>query len=386
MTTTDAVTAQRPGRAFYLTVFLGLAVGIVIVALVEVLDVSRGLRDVGLVIGGALIGLMSLWFDEVLRARPERHRSEQDRDALLARVSEMQEIIAKQERREALLTQTETDAAYYLGYAATALPMTEPLEEHLALIREFCLELGLEMSGDELEVVRASSLSADDAERLTAMLLKKGRSLKPALWCFFQLGNTVAWLHDQLKRWRQTQDILVKLESLHENPFLQMDPRYYAMVDELVRLLGPYRLAVADENRAMLSEEVLAAVSQSPPVLVQGRDTVRPVSSTEWIWVTADSEMVPMRIIGDYAILARSPDLYEVSDRSAPDEATRITRDGSGWHCSAHTNATEQSPCEDIKLVLYATDGGKPVTEARVVAVRTEPVEPDREGSESQQG
>ncbi|MGP0103379.1 MAG: hypothetical protein ACLPUT_17375 [Solirubrobacteraceae bacterium] len=337
-----------------------MAGGIALVVLVEVLDVSRGLRDSGLVVGGALIGLLSLWLDEVLRTGPERRRAE------------------PAERRNALMEETETNAAYYLGYATTALPVDPgPIDERLGFIRDMCFELGLPISEAEEKLLESSSGEEGAAETLSKTLRAKGQNLKPPLWCFFELGNTVAWLHDEIKQWYRTQPVLAKLESLEENPYLQLDPRYSHMVDELIKLLAPFRDEVTDEQRARLKDEVLTAVSESsPPVLVQGRNTVQPAPSTDWIWVTSDDEMVPMRIVGDRAIVARNADLYEVTGTSAPDGKTLVTRDATGWHCSAHAEATEQVRCPDIDIVLFATQGGKPVTEARVIPVRFEEVSP----------
>ena len=280
--------------------------------------------------------------------------------------------IDRREHREALLSRTETDNAYYLGHAATTLPMVvDSVPDQVALIRRFCSDLGLRFSLEEQELLESMPIDRSGAEKISKIVFAKAQELGPPLWCFFQLGNTTAWLSGQLDSWRDTRAVVGRLEDLQGNPFLQLDPRYTNVVNELVKVIGPHRDLDGTEAQGALKDVVLSVLSGIPAIYIPSGSLSVPVPSSEWVWVEDSGTMIPARIVGDNSILARSPDLYEVSQHSDESaEPARVTHSETGWKCSLHAEANENQPCSEIDLVLFATDGGQPVTEARFVAVR----------------
>lgn len=64
-------TSARKSNRYLQALGICILFGAMIVTAVEIPDVPRGLRDAGLVLGGVLIGLLSLVIDEKLRAEPE---------------------------------------------------------------------------------------------------------------------------------------------------------------------------------------------------------------------------------------------------------------------------------------------------------------------------
>ena len=93
---------------FHVPVFLGIAGGVCIVFLVELRAVPQELRDGSLIVSGALMGLVTLWFDEVLRTGPERKRAVQlrneDRLQHESERSEDHHLIARLEEDNARLS------------------------------------------------------------------------------------------------------------------------------------------------------------------------------------------------------------------------------------------------------------------------------------------
>ncbi|HEY6350287.1 MAG TPA: hypothetical protein VI636_12840 [Candidatus Angelobacter sp.] len=371
---------------FHGLVLFFAVVGVFVVVLAELRAPSPFWKDFGLIVGGLFIGFVSLSVDEHFRARPERirarkeheeerrqheeeHKSDQDRIAqlqaqnqtVLDRVRGVQGTVDERERREILLSQTETDNAYYLGYLATALPMKiESFADNLILIRAFCGDLGIQFSQAEQCMLESASTEPSQGEKITEIVLSKETGIRPPLRCFFLLGNKAAWLRDQMENAHSSRAVLKDLEGLHSNPFLQLDPRYARVVDELLQILRPYRETIPDNARGLIRKEVLDALGKVPPIYVHGDRARIPVSSTQWIWVKDDDDDKPvaMRIIGKYGVVARNANAYEMFLRDNMESKMDITRDEGGWHCSGHPNATEEDACFEIRFVLDATDGG----------------------------
>lgn len=63
----------------HVLVFLPVLLGGFIIVLVELSVIPPAVKDFALALGGALMGVISLVFDEILRARPERRRSKEQR-------------------------------------------------------------------------------------------------------------------------------------------------------------------------------------------------------------------------------------------------------------------------------------------------------------------
>ena len=373
-----------------------VALGAFVLFLVE-RYASPAWKDVGLIVGGILIGFIALSVDELIQGRPERRRaSEQsakereearslhekeraddqvqitalraENGELLARLSGVQETI----RRETLLSQSQTNGAYHLGRMATALPTSQKPDQELVLILGLCDDVGLRFSKKELQILKSTPA---ERSQVSEMVLSKAQSLRPAaLRCFFFLGNKTEWLLAQAERAPSTRAALEEFENVHANPLLQMDPVYAAVVDDLLKVLRPYRELIPDEARESLKQQVHNVLGGIPSLSFQ-RDQIHiQHAATEWFWIEDKGAPAAMCFIGDrYSIIARDANTFDVlqKNKDKPESSARITRNDTGWQCSAHSKASEQQPCPEIELVLYATHGGKPVTEARVVMVRS---------------
>ncbi len=364
----------RAGALGVIVLFVALGTGMTLGALRLL---SSGLADI---VAGIPFGAAAGILGEEIRSREERrfHKAATKKLAGLEeankRLQDMMiresDVIEERERRDALLTRTESNSAYYLGVLSTSLPvMADSSPELPQHIRTLCSDLGLHFSEKDEEVFQAPLTKWGNAETVSELVLAKAENLKPALWCFFWLGNKVPWLRDQVEHARSTEEAFTEFEQVQTNPLLSLDPRYAHVVDQIVACLQAYRDGLPDEAREALKERVNRALGRIPPIYMQARSTRHVVKSTEWIWVKEGA----MRFIGGYALLARNADAYEVivnQEGKAFEAAAHISRDDEGWHCSAHPTAAEGEPCFEMQMVLDATDGGQPVTEARVAYVR----------------
>lgn len=379
---------------FHAVVLLFVIVGMTIVAIAETR--SPFWKDIGLVVGGALIGFVSLSIDEHFRSRPERARARREREEerreheneraadgrraeellsenqkLLAQVGAVQTIIEQQERREFLLSRAQTNGAYYLGHLATSLPTTSNPASQLPFVRTLCNDIGLQFSEQERAMLSSEQLDNDSAEKISATVLAKISSIQPVLRCFFSLGNISAWLRAQVSDGGYCKPVVEQLERLIRDPFLALDPQYYRLTEKLLAIVHPYIDDIPDEGRELLKDEVAKALAEVPPIYIHGENTRRPVRSSEWFYVTEeDGSPLLMRIVDKRAILRRDLDTYDIVSTDEPEQKVRVTRSGSAWRCSAHVKANEREACVDIQLVLDATHGGKPVEAGMVVGVK----------------
>lgn len=373
-------------------------VGLLIVLLVEFYKPIFAWKEVGLAVGGIFMGFMSLSVDELVRARPERRQAEQrhekervedlrqiaelhvQNETLLASLNSVNEIVERNERQNSLLTRSETNNAYYLGYSATILPTNnEALQSNVGFVQRVCDDLGFQFTKEELQAF--ASTGPEHAEKITEIVLSKGERLPSWLRCFFSLGNKVAWLQAQVRSGYSLRTVLAELEALHTNRFFELDPPYAQVLDELLEILRPYSVQFPDNERAALSQKILEVLAGVPPFYIERSETRRPVQGTEWIWITHDGRMVPAIIVGSRSVMALDANTYELEETNDSKLQTHVNRDNAGWHCSAHSTANEQNPCAEIELVLETTHGGTPVTEARVVLVRSEDVSKPPPGS-----
>jgi hypothetical protein len=287
-----------------------------------------------------------------------------------------------------------SETAYHLGELSTSLPLLydeQPYPRvavHLAFICGFCDNLGLHFSTEEKRVVWEHGADAFNPADAVQVIQHKAQSLREPLLPLFQLGNTTVLLRSQLAHLQQTRQILELLTKLQANLFIGLDPRYSQAVDALIDACKPYRDGIGGDKRESLGSSIAHALAGTPSL------------ATDWIWAQDDGAPVPMRMVGPYVIAGREDGAeYEVTRlegsplktpaspprllrwlaprrarklRAPEAEKTIITHAEGGWRCSAHPQANKTEPCWEVCLVLDATNGGQPVTKARVVPVRFE--------------
>lgn len=410
--------AQKINWNFHAPVFIGIVGGVVLVLVVELRPVPQGLRDAALIVGGALVGLISLWLDEVFRTGPERQRLEQQRVAdnqqhereraeerdqhekdraedqqrieklhaenrrLFTENEKLLEFAKASEDRDRIRSEVEASSAYVLGWCVTILPTkTESIQDNLASVRSLCSDLGLRFSDTEQKLLGSPSVNQTDAQEISRIVLTKARDLPQRLWCFFELGNRTPWLEGQAKSARSTKAATDWLETLRGNPLLPFAPRFVRAVDDLLEAFRPYCNTVPDDARELLKRRVSEALDRISHVYIQGRDTQTASRRGPWFYI--DDHGIGIltciietpNVVGDLVLCVRDANTYELLKREdAGMNSWRVTRDDAGWHCSAHGNASTEKPCLDIRLVMAVTDDGNPPIEAEaVLGVRPDP-------------
>jgi len=106
----------KNGWRFHIPVCFGIAAGVLLIAVAEALSrahmISSDVHDAGLVVGGALLGLIALSLDELYRTGPERERMRREREAELTRHQEERRLDFEQYRAlQAELREMRTQAA-----------------------------------------------------------------------------------------------------------------------------------------------------------------------------------------------------------------------------------------------------------------------------------
>jgi len=360
---------------FHSFVFVGFVIGCVIVLLVELGLVPVALKDFALGLGGAFIGLVSLSFDDIFRDTPERLRQQNERfqdqqkhDAEHTndqrKIDELQRTIedltakADIDEKSRLLPQ---DYAYYLGHTATQLPEAP---DTLPLLRTLCYNIRFPLSDEEERLLDSEPPGPNDLQKISELVIARAeKRLDASLEVFFELGNKVEWLVNQIKHARSTQAALNQFEAYSVNPYIQMNQRYSGAIDEVLQALRPCRDVIPDDARESLQRAVGQALSTIPAVYVHSRNTVVLVPRSPWrfandavLWSMVSH--VPGFPDRDLMIGVRDSETYEVVG-SEP-TTVQVTHDEIGWHCSAHAQSSEKEPCFEIRLVLGVTDGGNP--------------------------
>jgi hypothetical protein len=385
-----------------LPVFLAAA-GVVVVLLVELRPVAPGLREVALVVGGVLMGLISLWLDEAIRAGPQRdaerkvHAKERKADQKQANIlrTGIHILLAENEElhaRERTLSEIEACSAYGLAWVATTLPTkmhlpnaTDLFRSMCATIESFSSQLGLRFSDDERQMLESPVGDLATARQISERVSTRARELPQRVWCFFELGNRTQWLRDQAKDAHSTKTAMDWLEACRGDPCLRFAPHFAEVVDELIEVFRPYQNAVPDDSRESLVHRVGDAFDKIPSVYIQDRSIQAAYQRSPWFWVDDHGVGVITCILENpkapersFVLCVRDANTYELSEtEDDKTKSTRVTRDEAGWHCSAHTNASAESMCFEIQLVLEVTDGGNPPTKAEVMAVRSDPDNPN---------
>jgi len=317
---------------------------------VEGATLQQTLRAIGAVFGGFGLGVIGTGLLTVAHLLKE-----------IDRLADELADLGRQLEPQALRTRTEADAAYYLAFAATTLPhLSGPSGESLAVISGLCRDLHLQLPGEEAELLTSASLSPSETERLSKYLLDVGKNLDPSLWCFFQLGNLLAWLQDVVKEMTSGMIPLQSLQTIASNPFLRTDARYANVVDALLSIFSQFDGTIDDQaTRERLRSEVAAALQQIPPIYLQGRDVRTPVMKSGWFWLTDPRGPAIACLVGPYMVVAWSAFEYDVTGQGADTADTiKVTREQGEWHCSAHNEASLADPCQEIEMLYNVTEGG----------------------------
>ncbi len=381
-------------------VFLFLVLGGFVLLLAEVYATSQAWREIGLAVGSFLIGFVSLSFDELVRARPQRIADNLQREKeraedqqrieklytenrrLFTENEKLLEFAKRVEDRDRIRSEVEASTAYVLGWCATILPTkAASIQDNLAAARSLCSDLGLRFSDTEQKLLESPSANQTDAQQISRMLLAKARELPQRLWCFFELGNRTPWLEDQAKSTRSTKAATDWLETIRRNPLLPFAPRFVRAVDELLEAFRPFCNAVPDDAREVLKQKVKEALDRISQVYIQGRDTLTASKRGPWFYTDDQGVGILTCLIetpgasGDLVLCVRDANTYELSKlEDGGVHSCRVNRDAAGWHCSAHVEASTERPCLDIRVVVDVTNDGNPPTEAEaVIAVRTDP-------------
>jgi hypothetical protein len=371
---------------FHIGVFLIVAGGAGTLAAAELRPELSGVKEVLLVVSGALLGLVSLSVEEILRSG-ERNDDRRKIDDLSAKnesqtkqIAHLTTLAEAREEREEFRSETKARTAYTLGYSATILPLIQDssIQAELTYLRNLCSDVGLWLSDEEREMLNSPPSNKQQAIKIQKMLLLRSQRLPQELWSFFQFGNVVPWLLDQVNNAQSTHAALDWLEKFQVNPYLQSAPHFRQVVGNILEAVRPYSSGIPDGKRETLEQNVNALLEQISVVYVQDRGTRSLAQRTPWIWAQdhgvgvltckLENPNFPERTL---LFVVRDANNYEIQDMADESTSTHVTRDETGWHCSVDRSATATSACPHIQLVLDVTDGGNPPSVGAVVPVRT---------------
>jgi hypothetical protein len=232
--------------------------------------------------------------------------------------------------------------------------------------------LAIPFSKEEYVLLESSQLSMTEAAEVSEMVRLRAQRLAPlGWWSFFQLGVMIGSLTHHLESSRPIRQIRDQLNDLQDDRFIQQDRLYAGLIDDLLVVLSAFDETSSGSERQAVMGRVSTILNELPPVGTGSRESAPLVSTSEWFWIQDGSDLFPMCMAGDYGLVARGSWEYEVSGGEDPERHARVARDQSGWCCSVHPDASEDEPCFDIQLVFDHTDSGAPVTEAKLILVRT---------------
>jgi hypothetical protein len=338
---------------------LALLTGGVLAALAPWSDFVRGL------VGGALLGLgASVVLGSLFTTHDVWAQHYRDYRIWLS--------VSAGEKRAVLLSQTETTNAYYLGLLVRTLPVSETdIGNRVPPLRNFCSALGISFSREEYKLLESSGQTLEEAAKISKMVRQKAKHLAPPeWWCFFELGWLMGSLTHHLESSRPIRQIMDELSSLEDDRFLRQDERYAMVVSDLLMVLRSFDETASGKARQTIMAQVSEVLSKFPPPLDgESRDPKPFELASEWFWIDENGEVLPTSHVADYWLLARGPWDYEVSGADSA-YRSRVTRRQIEWSCSTHPGADANSPCFDIQLVFDHTNGGTPVTEARLILMR----------------
>ena len=293
-------------------------------------------------------------------------------------LNQQRQIIIDREERQRRFEQLRAVNAFYLGYKL-AMAVSESTEDQdsFFFVRGLCQELNLPLWPDEWERLERRPTSSTDLNEIFNMVRSRVQQSAPEeWWCFFQLGLTLLWLTLRLEGRQSVVAVRRDLETIRGYDALSRDARFLRPIDQLLSIL-PTTLALADADRVNVSLQLNTILETLPKGEPSFRIAPFPLPLTDWYWVRmGDIDGVAMRFIGSGHLTAYPGGRYDLeglTDR----EACVVRFENSDWSCSAHSEANGSQPCSDIELVYDLTDGGQPVTDARLRPVRLVEVEPE---------
>jgi hypothetical protein len=293
-------------------------------------------------------------------------------------LNQQKQIIIEREEKQRRFEELRAVNAFYLGYQLGVTVSESPGDQDsFFFVRALCQQLNLPLWPDEWGRLETQPSNAAELNEIFEMVLARVQQSAPAeWWCFFKLGLTVFWLTQRLEARQSIVAIRRDLEAIRGDDALSLDARYLRSVDQLLSIL-PTALTLEETDRVNVVRQVntiLVALPQGEPSF---RIAPFPLPLTAWYWIrVGDIDGVAMRFIGSGHLTAYPGGRYDL-EGLADREACVVRFENSDWSCSTHPEANKSQPCSDIELVYDLTDGGQPVTEARVRPVRFVKVEPE---------
>jgi hypothetical protein len=290
-------------------------------------------------------------------------------------LNEQKRIIVAREEGQRLDEQLRAVNAFYLGYQLAITTELTDDQDSFFFVRALCQELNLPLWQDEWHRLERPPTNRTELNAIVDMVRSRVQQSAPAAWwCFFRLGLTVFWLVQRLETRQSIVAVRRDLEVISGDKALTRDTRFRRSVDQLLSIL-PTTLTLVDADRVDVAHHVNAILKGLPKGEPSFRIAPFPVPLTDWYWVqVGDIEGVAKRFIGRGHLTSYPGGRYNLEglvDR----ESCVVRFENSDWACSAHPEANGSQPCSDIELVYDLTDGGQPVTEARLRPVRFVEVE-----------
>jgi hypothetical protein len=280
------------------------------------------------------------------------------------------EIASTRERRQRLFEELHSRNGFFLGYQLASASSSSVQDlGGIHFIRGFCGELGLTLSVEEWERLSKAPTNREELDEIVNMIRSRVEQYAPPQWwCFFLLGSTVVWLTDDLEARRSVTRVRTQLEQIRANPALELDQNYFTAVEHLLSVLPQSSPIGATDWQTLVAgvNEILGALPQAEPSL---RVAPFAVPLSDWFWFENDGLHGAARQIGERTLAALPGGRFELSGGDDDDCVVRI--ENSQWTCDIHAGADGRNPCRDIELVSDMTDGGSPVTEARLILVRS---------------
>lgn len=280
-------------------------------------------------------------------------------------------LASTRERREQHFEELRALNGFFLGHElANASSSSREDLSGIEFVRSFCAGLSLNLSVNEWERLGQTPSSKDELRDIVDMVRSRVEQYAPPQWwCFFQLGSTLVWMIDDIEARRSLGRVKRQLEEIMADPALEVDQRYFSAVKSLLSVL-PATLPSAGTDWSTIAAQVNKVLSSLPQAEPSLRIAPFAVPISDWFWFDDDGLPGAMRRIGDGSLAAYTGGRFELSDFPDRSDRTVCFEDGK-WSCTIHEGANTEHPCPDIVLVSDMTNGGQPITEARLILVHS---------------